>query len=479
MNGRARASNWPPEGWPHRYQAIACDSRKVEPGTIFFALPGTSVDGAQYARDAVSRGATTVVAERDLQLDCPTVVVPDARIALSKAAAEWFADQPANIAAVTGTAGKTSIVSFLRQIWAANGLQAAQIGTTGIVTPSRAESGALTTPDAIALHRMLAELAGEGIAHAAMEASSHGLAQHRLDGVRLAAAAFTNLGRDHLDYHPDMADYHRAKMRLFEDLLPADAPAIINADDEWSDATLAAVRQAGRKALTVGRRGEFLSLKRVEHLRDHQQVEVVHEGATYRLTLPFAGDFQVSNALVAAGMAIATGLGADRALAVIENLTGASGRLELIGRTGEGASIYVDYAHKPDALRNVLEAVRPFTTGRVVIVFGCGGDRDAGKRPIMGEIASRLADAVIVTDDNPRSEEPSAIRSAIMDGAPDAREIADRGDAIRTAIAELRRGDTLIIAGKGHETGQTAKGQTTPFSDHDVACSALQQRSVA
>ena len=471
--------NWRPDGWPDRFSGPCCDSRLAERGSLFFALPGTKTDGSVFAAQAVANGAAAVVAEQPLTLPVETIVVPNARAALADAAAEWFAEQPRIIAAVTGTAGKTSIVSFLRQIWTHAGNEAAQIGTTGVIAPDIEHSGALTTPDAIALHRTLSELAGSGVTHAAMEASSHGLAQHRLDGVRVSAAAFTNLGRDHLDYHPNMADYHAAKMRLFTELLPAGAPAVVNADDEWSEPTLTAVASAGRQPLTVGRAGTFIAIKRVEHQRERQIVELNHDGRAHRIDLPFAGDFQVSNALVAGGLAIATGTAADVAFEALERLRGASGRLELVGRTAEGAPVYVDYAHKPDALRNVLEAVRPFTTGRVLLVFGCGGDRDPGKRPIMGEIAATLADDVIVTDDNPRSEIPAAIRAAILEGAPDAQEIADRGEAIRTAITSLRRGDTLVIAGKGHETGQTANGVTVPFSDHEVAQQALAMRSEA
>lgn len=475
----ATSRDWRPSDWPAAFTGPSCDSRTTAPGNLFFAIPGTRADGAEYAARAVSRGAAAVVAERSLELNAPVIVVPSVRAALAEAAAEWFVSQPETICAVTGTAGKTSIVSFLRQIWAATGKRAAQIGTTGIIAPGVEHSGSLTTPDAVELQRQLAALAKSGITHAAMEASSHGLQQHRLDGVRLSAAAFTNLGRDHLDYHLDMDDYHRAKMRLFAELLPTAAPAIINADDEWSGRTLDSVRQAGREALTVGRDGTFIAVKRVEHQRMQQQVEAVHDGETHRIALPFAGDFQVSNALIAAGLAIATGTPARNAFVALETLVGAPGRLELVGRSANGASVYVDYAHKPDALRNVLEAVRPFTTGRLKLVFGCGGDRDRGKRAIMGGIAAELADEVIVTDDNPRSEEPAAIRSEILSGAPNAVEIGDRGEAIRTAVASLARGDTLVIAGKGHETGQTAQGITVPFSDHEVARAALEGASVA
>ena len=459
-----------------RFAGLTADSRRVVPGGLFVAVPGVAADGADFAADAVARGAAAVVAERDLALGVPTHVVPDARAALSMLAAAWHPNQPATIVAVTGTAGKTSIVSFARQLWAASGKAAAQIGTTGIVAPGRSGTGALTTPDPVGLHAVLDELTGEGVTHAAMEASSHGLLQRRLDGVRLSAGAFTNLGRDHLDYHPTMADYHAAKMRLF-DLLPDGAPAVVWADDEWSAATVEAARARGCRVLTVGRSGNWIALKRVEHERHRQVAEVALEGAIHRVQLPLAGDFQIANALVAAGLVIATGGEAGATFAALEHIEGAPGRLELVATTPEGAAVYVDYAHKPEALENVLGAVRPFTTGRVACVFGCGGDRDPHKRPLMGEIAARLADDVIVTDDNPRSEDAAAIRRAILVAAPGAREIGDRAQAIRTAMGELRRGDTLVVAGKGHETGQTANGMTVPFSDHEVVRTALAERA--
>ena len=354
---------------------------------------------------------------------------------------------------------------------------AASIGTTGVVAPGRNEYGSLTTPDPVALHRLLKELADAGVTHASMEASSHGLDQRRLDGVKLAAGAFTNLGRDHMDYHPTVEDYHRAKLRLFDTLLPKGAPAIVFADDPWSEPTIKAAKAAGLKVLTVGRHGDFLTLKRVEHERHRQRAEIVADGMLHEVDLPLAGDFQIANALVSAGLAIATGTPAAKALTALEKLKGAPGRLDLVGTTAAGAPVYVDYAHKPDALENVLTSVRPFTTGRVVVVFGCGGDRDRGKRPIMGEIATRLADVVIVTDDNPRTEVPETIRAAILAAAPGAIEIGDRRKAIHEAVAMLRAGDTLIVAGKGHEEGQTVGTETFHFSDHEEVREALKERA--
>ncbi|RWE34525.1 UDP-N-acetylmuramoyl-L-alanyl-D-glutamate--2,6-diaminopimelate ligase, partial [Mesorhizobium sp.] len=337
--------------------------------------------------------------------------------------------------------------------------------------------GSLTTPDPVALHKLLKELAEAGVTRASMEASSHGLDQRRLDGVKLAAGGFTNLGRDHMDYHPTVEDYHRAKLRLFDTLLPRGAPAIIFADDPWSEPTAHAARAAGLAVRTVGRHGDFLMLKRVEHERHRQRAEVEVDGVLHEIDLPLAGDFQIANALVSAGLAISTGTSVDKALAALEKLKGAPGRLDLVGTTAAGAPVYVDYAHKPDALENVLASVRPFTTSRVVVVFGCGGDRDRGKRPIMGEIASRLADVVIVTDDNPRTEVPETIRAAILAAAPGAIEIGDRRKAIREAVAMLHAGDTLIVAGKGHEEGQTIGSETFHFSDHEEVREALKERA--
>lgn len=457
---------------------LSSDSRAIRPGMLFFALAGAKADGAEFAADAASRGAIAVVAAKGRTngaLSVPVIEVDDPRRALALAAARFYGAQPQTMVAVTGTSGKTSVAAFTRQIWEHAGFAAASIGTTGVVAPGRNEYGSLTTPDPVALHKLLAELAGEGVSHAAMEASSHGLDQHRLDGVRLAAAAFTNLGRDHMDYHPTVEDYHAAKLRLFRDLLPQGAPAVIFADDPWSQATVDAARAAGNHVLTVGRKGDFLKLNRVEHERAKQRAEIVHDGDIYEIDLPLAGDFQIANALVSAGLAISTGTSAPAAMAALEKLKGAPGRLDLVGATAAGAPVYVDYAHKPDALENVLASVRPFTTGRVIVVFGCGGDRDRGKRPIMGEIATRLADVTIVTDDNPRTEVPAEIRAAIMAAAPGAIEIGDRRKAIHEAVAMLRAGDTLIVAGKGHEEGQTVGAETLPFSDHDEVRMALKE----
>ena len=457
---------------------VTQDSRKAGPGFLFFALHGVKADGAKFAADAAAKGVLAVVAAKDAEvgaLNIPVIRVDDPRRSLALSAAAFYGRQPETMIAVTGTAGKTSVAGFTRQIWAHGGYAAASIGTTGVVAPGRNEYGTLTTPDPVELHRLLAELAGEGVTHAAMEASSHGLDQCRLDGVKLKAGAFTNLGRDHLDYHPTIEEYLKAKLRLFDTLLDKGTPAVIFADDPFSAPVIDASKKAGLQVLTVGRKGDFISVKRVEHERRRQRVEVSFGGRIYEIDLPLAGEFQVSNALVSAGLAIATGVNAATAFAALEHLEGAPGRLDLAGQTRDGALIYVDYAHKPEALENVLASVRPFTTGRVVLVFGCGGDRDRGKRPIMGGIAARLADVVIVTDDNPRSEVPAQIRSEIMATAKGASEIENRAEAIRKAIKMLHAGDTLIIAGKGHEEGQTIAGVTHHFSDHEEVRKSLQE----
>lgn len=459
---------------------IAASSTDVKPGFVFFGLPGVKVDGAAFTKEAEAAGAVAVVVSNGSE--APSVSIPvlrheDVRRVLAFAAADWFGRQPETIAAVTGTAGKTSVATFLRQIWEQGGVSAASIGTTGVVAPGRDDYGNLTTPDPIALHRLLAELADNSVTHAAMEASSHGLDQRRLDGVKLSVAGFTNLGRDHLDYHKTMGEYLAAKLLLFTERLEAGKPVVIFSDDAYSDQVIAATREAGREALTVGRSGNFIALKKVEHLQTRQVIELEHDGQFYRVEFPLAGDFQVSNGLVAAGMAIAAGLPAKTTFDALENLHGASGRLELIGRTKDGAPAYVDYAHKPEALEHVLQSLRPFTPGRIVLVFGCGGDRDKGKRPIMGEIAARLSDVVIVTDDNPRSENPAAIRADIMAVSGGAKEIGDRAEAIRSAVDLLREGDCLVVAGKGHEQGQIVGDTVLPFSDHQVVGDALKSEA--
>ncbi len=455
---------------------ISADSRKVRPGFLFVAVPGTKADGLQFVPVALAAGAHALMAERtpdQIPEGVAFIQVKNVRHALALAAAKFYPRQPAVIAAVTGTSGKTSVAAFTRQIWAALRHQAASLGTIGVVSPKKEIYGSLTTPDPVDLHRTLDELAGEGVTHLALEASSHGLDQHRLDGVRVAAGAFTNLSRDHLDYHPSVEAYLAAKLRLFEALIVASGTAVIDTDHEHAGAVIAAARRRGLAILPVGRNAEGIRLveSRVEGFA--QRLQVAHAGKTYAVRLPLVGAFQVENALVSAGLAIATGGDPARVFAALETLVGAKGRLELVG-SREGAPIFVDYAHKPDALAKTLEALRPYAQRRLVVVFGAGGDRDAGKRPLMGAIAAEKADRVIVTDDNPRSENPASIRAAILEAAPGAVEIGDRAAAIRQAIADLRRGDVLVIAGKGHETGQIIGDRTVEFSDHDAVAAALE-----
>lgn len=458
---------------------VAMDSRVVKPGNVFFALAGVKTDGARFIDQAIASGAAAVVSDRIPENDSrvPFIAVSNSRRALALAAARFYARQPATIAAVTGTSGKTSVAVFTRQIWQRLGYASASIGTIGLVSPKRTVYGSLTTPDPIALHRSLDELAGEGVTHLALEASSHGLDQHRLDGVRVSAGAFTNLSRDHMDYHPTVEHYLAAKLRLFTDLIVDGGAAVIAADHEHSRAVIDAARGRKLRILTVGRNGEGIRLidARVDGFA--QRLTLEYGGKTYQVRLPLVGEFQIENALAAAGLVLTTGGDADRVFASLDKLEGAPGRLELVGERN-GAPVFVDYAHKPDALAKALEALRPYTKRKLVVVFGAGGDRDAGKRPLMGAIAAENADTVIITDDNPRSESPASIRAAIMAAAKGARDIGDRAEAIRFAVAGLQKGDALLIAGKGHETGQIVGDKVLPFSDHEAAMAALAEHAV-
>ena len=454
---------------------IAFDSRKVQPGYVFFALAGSKVDGLEHVGDALARGAAAIVAEREPPVPGATFVkVADARGALARAAARLFPRQPETIVAVTGTSGKTSVAAFVRQIWRSLGREAASLGTLGVVSRPLTDYGSLTTPDPIELHRTLDRLAGAGVTHLAMEASSHGLDQKRLDGVRLAAGAFTNLSRDHMDYHQTVERYLDAKLRLFGDLLPDGAPAVVDADSDVAPRVIEAVRRRGLTVFSVGAKGEAIRLASVAREALASTMELGFDGRRRRVALPLPGDFQISNALVAAGLCIATGSEADAVFGALRSLEGAPGRLERVGEI-RGAAVFVDYAHKPDALEKALAALRPYVRGRLILVFGCGGGRDAGKRPIMGEIATRCADVAIVTDDNPRSESPGAIRAEILAAAPCALEIGDRAGAIRAGVAMLKDGDALLIAGKGHEIGQIVGDTVLPFSDADEARAALRE----
>ncbi|HKM87634.1 MAG TPA: UDP-N-acetylmuramoyl-L-alanyl-D-glutamate--2,6-diaminopimelate ligase [Xanthobacteraceae bacterium] len=460
---------------------VTADSRTVKRGDVFVAIAGGKTDGLRFVAPAVAAGAVAILAERPPDAPLPANIgyarVPKARRALALAAAKFYPRQPRTIAAVTGTSGKTSVASFARQIWSALGHRAASIGTIGMVSPSGETYGSLTTPDPVALHRSLDALAGDGVTHLAIEASSHGLDQFRLDGLRIAAGGFTNITRDHLDYHASFDAYFAAKLRLFEVLLEKGAAAVINVDHDHADAVIAAAKARGLSIVSVGRKATGIRL--IASVIDGfaQTLRLEHGGKDFHLRLPLVGEFQVENALVAAGFAIATGSNPDLVFPTLERLKGAKGRLERVGAI-RGAPIFVDYAHKPDALAKALDALRPYVSGRLVVVFGAGGDRDRGKRPLMGAVAAEKADRVIVTDDNPRSEDAAAIRAAILAAARGASEIGDRREAIRSAIAELRRGDVLLIAGKGHETGQIIGDRVVPFSDHEAVAAALEELAV-
>ncbi len=461
---------------------ITADSRTVVPGSLFAALSGARLDGSRFVTDAVARGAAAILvgsARADeitsAAAGMPVLVAAEPRLALSRIAARVHPRQPGTVVAVTGTNGKTSIAEFTRQIFSRLGYAAASLGTLGVVRADGAVYGSLTTPDPVTLHRTLDGLAGDGITHLALEASSHGLDQYRLDAVRLSAAAFNNLGRDHLDYHPSIEAYLAAKLRLFTELLPDGKPAVINLDGPFADRALAAARERGLPVLTTGTSGETLCLLSVERAGFAQQVRIAHAARVHDLEIGLVGDYQASNALVAAGLAIACGCDPEAAVEAIGSLTGVPGRLEIVGRVAGGLAV-VDYAHKPEALAAALAALRPFASGRLICVFGCGGDRDRGKRPIMGRIAIEGADVVIVTDDNPRSEVPGSIRAEVLAGAPGAREIGDRAEAIAAGIGMLADGDVLLVAGKGHESGQIVADRTLPFSDHQYVRAAVAAR---
>ena len=458
---------------------VTADSRKVAPGSLFVALPGSAADGRAFIPQALSQGAAAVLAPSDTDAGLAPLLVTsgDVRRAYAIAARSFYGAQPKTCVAVTGTNGKTSVAAFCRQIWAAMGLTSASMGTLGVLKQSgnvnQALTGpGLTSPDAADAARMMAQLAEAGVTHLALEASSHGIDQRRIDGVTLKAAAFTNLTQDHLDYHGTMDEYRAAKLRLFETLLPRGRTAVLNADSDAYSSFAAASIMSGLGIMGVGERGRDLTLVARRAVPEGQRLTIDVRGETHEVLLPLAGAFQASNALVAAGLCIAAGEDAGRVLAAMEKIEGAQGRLQRIGGASKG-EVYVDYAHTPDGLETVLKALRPHATGRLIVVFGAGGDRDRAKRPLMGEVAGRLADVAIVTDDNPRSEDPASIRKAVREGCPDALEIGDRREAIRHAIGEMRDGDVVVIAGKGHEQGQIVGSVTHPFDDASEAAEAL------
>lgn len=458
---------------------LTADSREVRPGYLFAALPGTRVDGRSFIGDAIGLGARTILAPPGTVLPpgaegVDLIVDDNPRSRFAHLAAAFYRDQPATIAAITSTNGKTSTASFTRQIWQALGLKAASIGTLGIAAPGFERKGALTTPDPVALHASLADLAAAGIDHLAMEASSHGLAQYRLDGVRVTIAGFINLSRDHLDYHGTMEKYLAAKARLFAEVLVEDGTAVLNADAPECAGLAALAAAGGRRVMTYGAAGRDIVLIAAEPLANGLDLTIEIGGTRHRVEVPLVGTFQAQNILCALGMVLAEpGIDAAAAIASLERLEGVRGRLEQVARLAHGAPIFVDYAHTPDALATVLDALRPHTRGSLFVVFGCGGDRDRGKRPQMGAIAQKLADRVVVTDDNPRGENPADIRSEIMPACPDAVEIGDRAEAIAFAVRSLGPEDVLVVAGKGHESGQIVGDTVLPFDDATVVRAAV------
>src|SRR3954452_25049617 len=461
---------------------LTADSRNVQPGFLFAALPGSRQDGRSFAADAIARGAVAILTDDPQALALPpeerdrvciaTDANPHRRLALM--AARFHGRQPRMIAAVTGTNGKTSVAHFTREIWTALGHPTASLGTLGLVSPAGRRAGSLTTPDPVGLHRDLAALAQDGVDHLAIEASSHGLAQFRLDGVAVAAAAFTNLTRDHLDYHGDMESYRAAKERLFAELLTPGGAAVLNADSSEFERLAGLCADRGHRVVAYGTApAAELRLLARHPTRNGQRISLSVLGTGYEIELPLGGAFQAMNVLAALGLAVATGAAPAAAVGVLSRLDGVPGRMQFVGETPSGATVFVDYAHTPDALETVLTALRPHAKGRLVVVFGAGGDRDRGKRPMMGQVATRMADLVYVTDDNPRSESPAEIRREILAAAPGAVEIGDRGAAIAAAVAELRAGDILVLAGKGHEIGQIVGREVLPFDDAEVAREAL------
>lgn len=472
------------EGLAERFQNICIegithDSRKVEKNYLFVALKGVKVDGVEHIADAVARGAVAVLMDKrevELKLSDDIAVIKDnnPRKKLAGLAQLYFGSQPGFLAAVTGTNGKSSVATFVREIWQKHGFEAASIGTLGVEGEKYSQEGGLTTPDSLDLQRYLAEMNDAGVSHAIMEASSHGLSQYRLDGNRFQVAAFTNLTRDHMDYHEGADDYFEAKARLFTDLLKDDGTAVINLSDKWGDKLVERMKDRGIKTITVGEDARAdICLMDIQAKGPTQNLLIGYRTHTFDVHLPLAGRFQAWNLVVAAGIAIASGMRPAEVFRHVEGLKPVPGRMELAGMTRKGGHIYVDYAHTPDGLQHALKSARALATSRLSVVFGCGGDRDRGKRPLMGEVAAQFADRVYVTDDNPRSENPAAIRKEVMAACPGAKNIGDRAKAIAKAIEDLEFGDALVVSGKGHETGQIMADKTVPFDDFEAIRHAL------
>lgn len=471
------------DGRDPQITGLAVDSRQVREGHLFAALPGSETHGGEFIRYALRQGAAAVLTDRQgaamaaealAGSGVALVVAQDPRAALAGAAALWFESQPETVVAVTGTSGKTSVTNFTRQIWQALGLRAISLGTMGVEGDYSARL-AHTTPEPITLHRVLSEAAFAGVTHAAMEASSHGLDQRRLDGVRVAAGAFTNFSQDHLDYHQDFDSYFAAKALLFDRILEPGAAAVICTDDERGQQAAAIARARGLAVTTYGR-GEGCDLRILGQRYDAtgQELRFSAHSRTHLVRLQLIGGFQAENVLCAAGLCMATGADPDRVLAALSGLETVRGRMQLAARRTNGAAVFVDYAHKPGAVIAALQSLRPHVMGRIVVVIGAGGDRDRAKRPLMGAAAREYADVVFVTDDNPRSEDPAAIRAAVLEGAgPEATEVGDRAEAILRAVDVLEPGDALLIAGKGHETGQIIGSDVFPFDDAEQASVAV------
>jgi UDP-N-acetylmuramoyl-L-alanyl-D-glutamate--2,6-diaminopimelate ligase len=450
---------------------LALDSREVEPGFLFAALPGSKKDGRDFIPEAIERGAVAVLTGLEGFANVPGIVQitdPEPRRRLAHIAAKFYGAQPECIAAVTGTNGKTSVANFVYQIWTGLGRAAACIGTLGVESPNLNIERGLTTPDSITLQRTLSALAASGTTHVVLEASSHGITQCRLDGVAITIAAFTNLSREHLDYHDTIEQYFASKARLFEKLLPSTGTAVINLDGA-KGVEMARILQARSQAvLGVGQDADDICIRSLEPCDDSSRIVIDYLGESHEIQVPLIGEFQAANAILAAAIVIASGEEVAPVFGALEHLMGVSGRLELAGVKVSGGRVFIDYAHTPDGLENILRAARGFTSGSLAVVFGCGGDRDRGKRAEMGDLAQRLADRVYITDDNPRSEDPAAIRREILVAAPEASEFDDRTSAIRAAISELGANDTLLVTGKGHETGQIVGDEVLPFNDYEV-----------
>ena len=447
---------------------LSADSRLIKPGMVFAALPGTAMDGRDFIPQAISNGAVAILSVEGVKASVPVISVPKPRLVYSQVAAKLYPGQPATLVAMTGTNGKSSTVDFLRQIWAYAGFNAACFGTLGVTSSTGYKPMTHTTPDALALHQTLSELAAEGVTHAAMEASSHGLKQYRMDAVKVSASGFSNLTQDHFDYHPSLQDYFMSKARLFIDLTPRGAPVVINTNDKYGAHLVEVCEGLGHDVLQVGWTGSDIRIDEVMPHASGQHLTLVVKGKRHKVDLPLAGEFQALNAVAALGLAMKTGVDVEQAVEALGHLKGVAGRLELAG-VKNGAPVYVDFAHTEDGLDKLLRSVRSHTAGEVIIAFGCGGDRDPDKRQKMGRVAAKLADQVIITDDNPRTEEAALIRNAVLKGCPNATEIGDRAEAIAEGIRRLKPQDCLVIAGKGHEQGQIVGTKVMPFSDVDVA----------